>query len=181
MTSYWVIFESGSLPPILGKTSTSRANHGTARLGRGSLKARHSQNGRIRDQVRSYGSTGNVSCRPALTYSQRLMPSPFVAGAGKSVLWYAKSSVVLSCGLTIWSVPRSSRRLRLSRNPASHHLPYFSTISARIERSTSLDFSHRCYSSCATSPTPTTISCPLSIQPTPVVHKVPAMTNLSSV
>ena len=70
VTSYWVTFKSGSLPPILGKTLTSRANHGTARPGSGSLRETHSQNGRIRDQVRSYGSTGNVSCRSALTFSQ---------------------------------------------------------------------------------------------------------------
>src|SRR5260221_14389832 len=76
VTSYWAIFTSGSLPPILGKTSTSRVNHGTAGLGRGSLKATHSQNGRIPDQVRSYGSAGHVSCRSALTFSHRLMLFP---------------------------------------------------------------------------------------------------------
>src|SRR5712691_4513218 len=75
VTSYCAIFKSGSLPPILGKTLTLRTNHGTARPGRGSLMATHSQNGRIRDQVHSYGSAGNVSCFPALTFSQRLMPS----------------------------------------------------------------------------------------------------------
>jgi len=37
-------------------------------VARGSLKAIHPQNGKIRERVRSYGSTGNVSCRPALTF-----------------------------------------------------------------------------------------------------------------
>ena len=75
VTSYWAIFKLGSLPPILGKISTLRANHGTARPERGSLMEIHTQNGRIRGQVRSYGSMGNVSCLPALTFLQRLMPS----------------------------------------------------------------------------------------------------------
>ena len=80
VTSYWVIFKSGSLPPILGKTSTSRANRGTSRPGSGSLRETHSQNGRILDQARSYGSMGNVSCGPALMFLHRLMPSPVRSG-----------------------------------------------------------------------------------------------------
>ena len=77
MTSYCVIFRIGSLPPILGKTSTPRANHSTGRLGHGSLRAAHCQNGKIRDQARSYGLAGNVSYCPlaVLRFLQRLIPS----------------------------------------------------------------------------------------------------------
>ena len=90
--SYWIIFKSGSPPLILGKTSTSRGNHGTVRLGRGSSRATQSQNGKILDQVRSYGSMGNVSYRLAFTFSKRLMSPLTLAGAGKSVLWSVKPS-----------------------------------------------------------------------------------------
>jgi hypothetical protein len=43
---------------------------------------------------------GSVSYHPSLTFSQRLIVSPFVAGAGKSVVWYVNPSVLLSPELT---------------------------------------------------------------------------------
>ena len=181
VTNYWIICKGGSLPPILGKTSTSRANHDTATPGCGLLRETHSPNGRIRVRARCYGSMGNVSCRPALTSSQRLMPFPVLAGAGKSVLWYVDLSIFLSWGLTIWLVPPSSRISRLCRNLGSRHLRYFTMTSGRIGRGTSPGYSHPCYSSCAISPTPTTMYCPHSIRQTAMVHRVQATTNLSSV
>ena len=88
MPSYKKISEAGSPPRIHGGITISPVNHGTERPGRGLLTARHSQNGKLVDRVPSYGLMGSVSYRLALTYSQTLIV-PFVAGAGKSVLWYA--------------------------------------------------------------------------------------------
>ena len=65
-TSYRGIFENGSLPLILGKTTTLPANRTTKGLRHGSFKATRSRNGKHQDQVPFYGSTGNVSRRPAL-------------------------------------------------------------------------------------------------------------------
>jgi hypothetical protein len=89
VTSCRGIFEAGSPPQIHGKITTSPVDHGTKRPGRGLLTARHSQNGNLLDRVPSCGLMGNVSHYLALTLSQTLMVFPFVAGAGKSVLWYA--------------------------------------------------------------------------------------------
>ncbi len=55
---------------------------------RGSLKATRSQNGNHPVRVRFCGSTGNVSRRTALSFVKIDSSSRFVAGAGKSVLWY---------------------------------------------------------------------------------------------
>ena len=81
------------------------ADHGTKRLGRGLLTATHSQNGKLRDQVPSYGLLGNVSYHPALTFSHTLIVFPFVAGAGKSVFWYANVNpfVFHPFGLTLFA------------------------------------------------------------------------------
>ena len=51
---------------------------------------------------------GNVSYRPVLALLQTLMVFPFVAGAGKSVLWYANDnpSVFHIGDLCCWPVLR---------------------------------------------------------------------------
>jgi len=107
------IFEAGSPPRIHGKITTSPADHDTRRPGCGLLTARHSQNGNLPDRVPSYGLTGNVSYRPALTLLQSLIVCPFVAGAGKSVLWYANVSLyVFTLGTYVAGQFRNYRRHR---------------------------------------------------------------------
>jgi len=83
------IFEAGSPLQIHGTITTLPADHGTKRPGHGLSTAQHSQNGKPLDQVPSCGLMGNVSYRLALTFLQTLIVFPFIAGAGKSVLWYA--------------------------------------------------------------------------------------------
>ena len=109
VTSCWIIFKSGSVRRILGKISTSRANHGTEKPGHGSLRAKHFQNGRIQDRALSYGLTGNVSGRQALTFPQILMPSPVLSGRREECPLVRSNFLILSEGLTFWLVPRSSR------------------------------------------------------------------------
>ena len=89
MSSCREIFEAGSPLRIHGKITTLPADRGTKRPDRGLLTARSSQNGKLLGRVPFYGLMGNVSSRPALTFSQTLIVFPFIAGAGKSVLWYA--------------------------------------------------------------------------------------------
>ena len=93
VTSCGGIFDVGSPPLIHGKITTLPSNCDKTRQARGSLMAIHSRNGKHQDQVPSYGYMGNVSCHPALTLSQRLMVLPFVAGCGKSVLWYVNCPI----------------------------------------------------------------------------------------
>ena len=80
VTSCQIGFEIGSLPPILGKISTSPANRDIAILGRGSLRVTPCQSGRLLDIVPYYGLTGNVSCCSALTFPQRLTVFTFRSG-----------------------------------------------------------------------------------------------------
>src|SRR5487761_1050512 len=70
------ISEVGSHPLILGKTSTSPADPGTAELGSGSFKPTRSRNGRRSERAPFYGSMANVSRRPAVTLSHKLKISP---------------------------------------------------------------------------------------------------------
>jgi hypothetical protein len=83
------LFEAGSPPRTHGKITTSPVDHGTKRSGHGLLTARYSRNGKRLDKVPSFGLMGNVSYHPALTFLRTLIVFPFVAGAGKSVLWCA--------------------------------------------------------------------------------------------
>jgi len=96
-----VIFELGSHPLTRGKITTSPANPGTPRLGHGSLRAALSPNGRNLDEVLSCGSMENVSYSLALSLLQILMVIAFVAGAGKSVIWYVKPAIFSSQRLTV--------------------------------------------------------------------------------
>jgi len=180
--SYSEIFKAGSPPRIHGKFTTSPADHGTKRQGPGLLRARDSQNGRLLEQVPSYGLMGNVSYRSALTFSQTLIVFPFEAGTGKSVLWYANvNPPVFHLGDShCWSVRRSSKTSRQCGSLGVHHSLCISTTSGTILKRTSGGYSHRCCSNFATSPIPTTIFFPLSIRHTAMVHKAPAMKSLSN-
>ena len=82
-------FEAGSPPRTHGKITTSPVDHGTKRLGHGLLKARHSRNGKLLNKVPFFGLMGNVSDHSVLAFLRTLIDFPFVAGAGKSVLWCA--------------------------------------------------------------------------------------------
>ena len=76
---------------ILGRITTLPVNHTTAAPQRGSLRATHSQNGKhLRPRVPFYGFMGNVRQFPDLALFQRLTNFLSIAGAGKSVFWYAK-------------------------------------------------------------------------------------------
>jgi hypothetical protein len=96
VTSCREIFEVGCLHLIHGKISTSPMNRGTAGPGHGSLKVTQSQNGKNPDRVHYYGFMGNVGRHPVLALSQTLMVFPFIAGAGKSVLWCVEPSIFTS-------------------------------------------------------------------------------------
>jgi hypothetical protein len=85
----------GSLRPTHGKITILPVDHGIPGPGRGSLKAIRSQSGRHPDQVHFYGSMANVSFRPEFTLSQRPIVFSFLAGAGKSVLWYVSLSIFM--------------------------------------------------------------------------------------
>ena len=95
------IFAIGSLlwvcvPPIRGNFTAAHVDHGTMGPVYGSDKVERSQNGRHLDRVRSYGFMENASCYPTVALSQTLMVSHFVAGSGKTVLWYVDRSIPLS-------------------------------------------------------------------------------------
>ena len=92
MTSCKESFEDGSLLLIRGKITTLPAVRGTAGLGRGLSKVTRSRDGKYPDPVPFYGFMGNVSRRLALL-SRRLIAFQFIAGAGKSVLWYINLSM----------------------------------------------------------------------------------------
>ena len=74
------------------------ANRNTKGPRNGSSKVTRSWNGRHPDRVPYSGSMGNVSCHTALTFWQRFeIPFLFfVAGAGKSVIWYVNPQILLS-------------------------------------------------------------------------------------
>lgn len=59
-----MIFGAGSPLPIHGKTTTSPADLGTTEPRIGLFKVIRSPNGNCLGKVPSFGSTGNVSCRP---------------------------------------------------------------------------------------------------------------------
>src|SRR5712691_6954620 len=120
---------------------------------------------------------------PVLTFSQTLIVVSFVAGAGKSVLWYANvnSSVFHRGDLRCRPVLRLSKTSRRCGNLVTHHSLCISTTSGTILKRNSGGYSHQSYSSFATSPIPTMISFPLSIRHTALGHKAPAMKSLSSV
>jgi hypothetical protein len=125
------ILKIGSPPPTHGKITTSLADCGTAGLGRGSLEATPSLNGNVLDRVPYYGSMGNVSCPPVLMHSQRLMVIPFVAGTGKSVLWYVNTSLFGPEKLCCLVVLPSSRTSTQCGDLAWRHWVFFTmTIGA---------------------------------------------------
>ncbi len=85
------IFETGCLLPTHGKIITSPGDRGIVGPGSGSLKAVFSQNGKNLGRVPYSGYTGNVSRLPTtltLSRADGFPMSTFVAGAGKSVIWY---------------------------------------------------------------------------------------------
>ena len=118
------IFNAGSPPQIHGKITSSPADHGTKRPGRGLLRARNSQNGKLLDLVPSYGLMGKVSYHPVLTFLRALIVFPFIAGAGKSVLWYANviPSVFRLRDLRCWPVLQLSKTSKECGNLGTHHL-----------------------------------------------------------
>jgi hypothetical protein len=66
-----MIFPNGYRRLILGRTTTLPANHATANLQRGSLRATRSQNGkRPRPQVPFYGFMGNRAREKAFSAPQ---------------------------------------------------------------------------------------------------------------
>jgi len=85
------IFEAGCLPPTHGKIITSHGDRGIVGRESGSLKVACSQNGKDPGRVPFSGYTGNVSRLPTtliLSRADGFPISTFVAGAGKSVIWY---------------------------------------------------------------------------------------------
>ena len=77
------IFENGSLPLILGKTTRLPVNRTMKEPRRGSLKARCSRNGNYLDEILFFGYTGNVSHYPALTFRKRLIALSFRSRRGQ--------------------------------------------------------------------------------------------------
>ena len=88
MTSCRGISNVGSHPLIRGKITTSPTDRGTAEPGSGSFKGTRSLNGRNQERALFYGSMANVSCRPCGHSFVEADGLPFLAGSGKSVLWY---------------------------------------------------------------------------------------------
>ena len=85
------IFETGCLLPTHGKIITLPGDLVIVGPGSGSLKAVYSQNGKDLGRVPYSGYTGNVSRLPTTLTLSQADGSPisiFVAGAGKSVIWY---------------------------------------------------------------------------------------------
>jgi hypothetical protein len=95
-TSWQKIFEVGSLHLIHGKTRMRSANCGTLGLRRGFSMAKRSRIGNRPSRVIFFRSVENVRCCPFDSYASADGFSPFVAGAGKSVLWYVNFSIFLS-------------------------------------------------------------------------------------
>ena len=87
MTNCDKIFKVGSFQQIHGGIITELVNHATRGLGRGSSKVTPSRDGSGSGQVLFYGFMENVCCRQLLLFVVTDGFS-FVAGAGKSVLWY---------------------------------------------------------------------------------------------
>jgi hypothetical protein len=75
--SFIKIFDVGFPPLIQGKTIVSPVNRTMKGPQRGSLKATCSQNGKRKEAIVCYGYMGNVSPRPALTISAKLIAFPF--------------------------------------------------------------------------------------------------------
>ena len=78
--------------PIRGRIITSRVNLGMAEPENGGLKVKLMRNGRFLVLVHSYGFMENVSISHRIFSS--LETDSFLAGAGKSVIWYDNLSVV---------------------------------------------------------------------------------------
>ena len=140
-------FKAGSLPLIHGKITTSPGNRATTGPRSGSFMGTRSRNGNCPDRVRFYGFMANVRYLSPSHISQTLMTSPFVAGAGKSILWYVHFmaiSVCLSDLFCRFPVPRSSRTLMPCEDLGSRHW-HFSTVTLeKIKRRTSAACSHLC-------------------------------------
>jgi hypothetical protein len=90
VTSCKEIFNVGCHRLIHGKITTLPADRGIAEPESGSLKGIRSPNGRLLEWVQFYGSMANVSCRPAVTLSPRLMDFPLTASSG---IWKKRALV----------------------------------------------------------------------------------------
>ena len=124
VTIYKKIFEVGSLHLIHGKTTISPVDRGTPEQQHGLPKAAPFRNGNRPDQVPFYGFMGNVS-PPTRTLSRRLMVFPPIAGAGKSVLWHAISSIFPSCELMVLSSSTIIENVNSMRKSGLASLAFF--------------------------------------------------------
>src|SRR5712691_2494645 len=115
--------------------------------------------------------------RPSPDLSQKLIGYYFLAGAGKSVLWYVIPSIFRLDNLHWRPVPQSSRRSKTCKRPGWRHSPCSTTTSARKKRRTFVGCSHRFSFSFAVNPIPIMLSFPHFIRRTTVVLEAPAMTN----
>jgi hypothetical protein len=89
-TSCSEIFNVGCHPLTHGKITTSPADRGTPELASGSFKEIHSLNGKHLEWDPFYGYMANVSCRPAVILSQRLMDFSLIAS---SRIWEKRALV----------------------------------------------------------------------------------------
>jgi hypothetical protein len=122
VTTYSKIFSKWLSPPDPWKNHNMPANHATAGLQRGSFRATRSQNGkRPRPGFPSMGSWETSVNAQLLRFLQRLKFFLFVAGAGKSVLWYVKLLIFPSRNLSCWPAPQSSRTLMPCGKLGSRH------------------------------------------------------------
>jgi hypothetical protein len=96
VTSWQKTFEVGSLHLIHGKIRTRSANCGTPGPRHGFSTAKRSRIGNAPSRVIFSGSMENVRCCPFDSYAPADGFSPFVAGTGKSVLWYVDFCIFLS-------------------------------------------------------------------------------------
>ena len=94
VTRHRNVFNGGCLPLIHGRITTSPMDCDTEGLGHGSFEETCSRNGKNPDRVHYYGSMGYVSLHPVVARRGPIADGfpPFIAGAGKSVLWCVNPS-----------------------------------------------------------------------------------------
>jgi len=106
---------------------------------------------------------------------------PFIAGAGKSILWYDK--ILISSPWVLIQLFSSSiiQDIDAMRNLGWPRLHSFIVTLGKIRKGIGVGYSCLCWSNFVTSLTLTATSCQNSMWDMPVVHKIRATMHLSSV
>jgi hypothetical protein len=122
------------------------------------------------------GFTENVSTPYSLTFTKNDLR--FIAGSGKTVLWYVSLLIFFILGPHIGKVPRSSRTSKTCASQDWPHSRFTISTCGMAKSSIAAGYSPLYFSSFLASQTPTPTLFPVFIRPIMVTGKAPAIPHL---